>query len=75
MERPFHNFSNDLQLKKAEEHLLKSADLTKKSNLLLYVTIANQFLGEIYFFMEKYKTSQEFYKINFFIKKQSTSAI
>jgi class 3 adenylate cyclase/tetratricopeptide (TPR) repeat protein len=50
------------RLKEAEEHLLKSADLFQKSNILAYAAVANSVLSEIYLDMGEYETSQLFSK-------------
>ena len=47
-------------LKKAEEHLLKSADLSQKSNHLTMAASANSYLSSIYWDMGEYETSQKF---------------
>ena len=47
-------------LNKAEEHLLKASDFLQKSNLLIHAGVANILLGQTYFAMEDYKTSQKF---------------
>ena len=49
-------------LKEAEEHLLKSADLLQKINLLAWAAYANILLGWTYLQMGNYKTSQEYHK-------------
>jgi tetratricopeptide (TPR) repeat protein len=46
-------------LKEAEEHLLKSADLFQKCNLLFYAAIANSYLSAIYLDMGEYETSKK----------------
>jgi len=47
-------------LKKAEEHLLESADLLQKSNQLAWAASANTYLCEIYLDTGEYETSQKF---------------
>jgi tetratricopeptide (TPR) repeat protein len=47
-------------LKEAEEHLLKSTDLLQKSNLFVFVAIANSYLSSIYLDRGEYETSQKF---------------
>jgi len=46
-------------LKEAEEHLLKGADFCERMKWFLSWSFAHQFLGETYFEMGEYQTSQE----------------
>ena len=48
------------RLKAAEEHFLKSSDLSQKSNQLAWAAFANSYLSAIYLDMGDYETSQKF---------------
>jgi class 3 adenylate cyclase/tetratricopeptide (TPR) repeat protein len=50
-------------LNKAEEHLLKEVDVCQKSNQLGFAAFANEFLGDTYFAMKDYETSQKYHEI------------
>jgi tetratricopeptide (TPR) repeat protein len=47
----------------AKEHLTKSADLSEKNNLLVMFASVNEYLGQIYFDTEEYKTSQKHHEV------------